>query len=435
MSEFKPVVLSLPSLTPSLSVEILPYGLTIHRIFVQVDGRTHDVVIGPEAPEDHLTQKYTNTIVGRYANRIPVGTHTLERHGVNSEFTAMANENPKVSLHGGPIGFDAKVWTLVTPESPSTLFSFTELSYLESHNTVSCAIFRLVSEDGDQGFPGKLVTEAFVALIAPTLQTQRTNDPSDEENLSYELGSILLIYRSNLDEKTKKFVTPVNLTQHWGFNLDASLRDGPESLSVKNHTLTIKADHIVELDPNSLATGSFLPISERPSHAHFQKKIGDQFPAGGYDDYYLFENVSGSIPTRVPWSQFRPELDLIKDIIRPSGQESEGPGIRANPVVELTSEKSGLTLTFDSNQRGVMFYSNGLASPAKGARKKIHGGSGIMGQGDAYGPGTAAFLEFHHPLTAFLDPKNKDGEDTLLTSDELYNNYVRCDVKFEVPRR
>lgn len=78
---------------------------------------------------------------------------------------------------------------------------------------MSSAIFRLVSEDGDQGFPGKLVTEAFIALIAPVIQTQRTNDPSDEGNLSYELGSIVLIYRSKLDEKTKKIVTPVNLTQ------------------------------------------------------------------------------------------------------------------------------------------------------------------------------------------------------------------------------
>lgn len=35
---------------------------------------------------------------------------------------------------------------------------------------------------------------------------------------------------------------------------------------------------------------------------------------------------------------------------------------------------------------------------------------------------------FPQPIAAFLDPKNKDGEDTLLTSDELYHNFVRCDV-------
>jgi len=41
----------------------------------------------------------------------------------------------------------------------------------------------------------------------------------------------------------------------------------------------------------------------------------------------------------------------------------------------------------------------------------------------------AAFLEFHEPLAAFLFPqfqKNKD--DTLLASDEVYHNFVKVDV-------
>ncbi len=65
-----------------------------------------------------------------------------------------------------------------------------------------------------------------------------------------------------------------------------------------------------------------------------------------------------------------------------------------------------------------MFYSNSMSNAAKGARKKIHGGSGVRDNGDAYGPGStyqmllpssrslfefrnlffiaAAFIEFHH---------------------------------------
>lgn len=35
-----------------------------------------------------------------------------------------------------------------------------------------------------------------------------------------------------------------------------------------------------------------------------------------------------------------------------------------------------------------MFYSNNLSTAAKGARKKIHGGSGVSGNGDAYSPGS-----------------------------------------------
>jgi aldose 1-epimerase len=34
-----------------------------------------------------------------------------------------------------------------------------------------------------------------------------------------------------------------------------------------------------------------------------------------------------------------------------------------------------------------------------------------------------------------LDPANKDKEDTLLTSDEVYHNYVRLDVKFKEPAK
>ncbi|TFK65110.1 galactose mutarotase-like protein [Pluteus cervinus] len=430
MAEFKPILLTLPSLTPSLAVEVLPHGLTLHRVFVQADGRTHDIVIGPESPSDHVTQKYTNTIVGRYSNRIPVKTHTLERHGITSEFVAQANENPKVSLHGGPKGFDAVPWTLLTPENPPTLFSQAEIAAISASSTGSSqAVFRLESSDGDQGYPGKLILEALVALIAPGDQ-QRIYQAAGESatpHEHYDLGSIVLVYRAKLDEGEKKVVTPVNLTQHWGFNLDASLKEGSDPLSVKDHTLSIKADRISELDEIALPTGSFISTTTADSpHAHDAKRIGDKFPEKGYDDYYAFTAAAApNIPSRIPLNSFTPESDLLKDLLK---------GTRTDTLVELSSAKSGLKLLFDSNQHGVMFYSNNLAKATNGARKKIHGGSGISGNGDAYAPGTAVFLEFHNALAAFLDPKNKDAEDTLLTSDELYHNYVRVDVKFKEPR-
>ena len=39
-----------------------------------------------------------------------------------------------------------------------------------------------------------------------------------------------------------------------------------------------------------------------------------------------------------------------------------------------------------------MFYSNNKADPSKGTRKKIHGGSGISADGEAYGPSSQFFL-------------------------------------------
>ncbi|KDR68533.1 hypothetical protein GALMADRAFT_146199 [Galerina marginata CBS 339.88] len=425
MSEFQPILLTLPSsFTPSLALEILPYGLTIHRILVQTDGRTHDIVIGPESPNGHVSQKYTNTIVGRYANRIPVGTHVIERTGVKSEFTALPNESPQVSLHGGPTGFDSLPWTFLSSENPPKLFSKAELTRLHSLPESSYSFFRLESPSGDQGFPGSLSVEACIALIGPeNPSTARLGEVLD--NPEYTLGSIVIVYRAKLEEGAKT-VTPVNLTQHWGFNLEASLQDGPGPFLVEDHTLTIKADRIAELASNSLGTGNFIPVSSLPAHSHASKPIGQNMPTSGYDDYYLFEDkVNSSTPSRLPLVSFNAETDFLKDLLLTSNDK----GSRPEPLVIISSAKSGLKLEFDSNQHGVMFYSNAMANVANGARKKIHGGSGISGNGDGYGPGTAAFLEFHHPLAAFLYPENRDAEDTLLTSDELYHNYVRCDVK------
>ena len=110
----------------------------------------------------------------------------------------------------------------------------------------------------------------------------------------------------------------------------------------------------------------------------------------------------------------------------------------------------------------MQFYTNNFAAPEKSARKKIHGGSGAVG--DGYTPGcasssyyfltlflltfmfvfricwgcggtAAAFLEFHAPLAAWIHPQARgpegEGEDTLLASGEVYNNFVRLDVWYK----
>lgn len=127
-------------------------------------------------------------------------------------------------------------------------------------------------------------------------------------------------------------------------------------------------------------------------------------------------------------------------------------------------------------ESGVQFYSNNFSQPARTARKKIHGGSGAQGDGyepgctsfvcplslfahsvlhdqchsppssapyitgpratfayvSVYAPPAAAFLELHEPLAAWLHPGTvgASGNDTLLASGEVYNNYVRMDVLY-----
>ena len=47
----------------------------------------------------------------------------------------------------------------------------------------------------------------------------------------------------------------------------------------------------------------------------------------------------------------------------------------------------------------------------------------------------AAFLEFHAPHAAWLHPQGRGptGEDTLLASGEVYNNYARMSVWYKSP--
>ncbi|KAI0760986.1 galactose mutarotase-like protein [Trametes elegans] len=418
---FTPLLLTLPSLTPSLALEVLPAGLTLHRLFVQAGGKTHDILIGPEDPTGHITQKYTNTIIGRYANRLPVGSFAVGRNGIHSVVSPKSNEAPTVSLHGGAKGFDAYPWEPLPDPSTAELFTPAEIATIQTRLPTS-VIFRRISEDGEEGYPGRLLVETLVGLAQPEGAPNQTAEGTKEWNL----GSVLIVYRAKLlDENT---VTPINLTQHWGFNLDASLQDGADTLSIKDHAISIKADHTIELNREGLSTGTLLPVAGT-HHAHKEKasgRIGEKFPERGYDEFYVFSARDAPPPPSIfPASDLKPELDLVGAALAREGPASE-------EVVSLASAKSGLRVSFATNQPGVQFYTNNQSAPEKGARKKIHGGSGSVGDGYPLEVrlSTAAFLEFHAPLAAWIHPRARgpSGEDTLLASGEVYNNFVRLDV-------
>lgn len=107
-------------------------------------------------------------------------------------------ENPRISLHGGPVAFDAVVWTKI--DEP-TLFTEAELAKLKTLDPQSYTIFRLTSQDGDQGYPGKLLAETLIALVSGG-----TSDSTEKA-----LGGVTIVYRAKPEDPAT--VTPVNLTQ------------------------------------------------------------------------------------------------------------------------------------------------------------------------------------------------------------------------------
>ncbi|PVF98019.1 galactose mutarotase-like protein, partial [Serendipita vermifera] len=391
-------------------------GLAVNSIYLNAVGETHDIVQGPLDWTQHPTPpyKYMNTLVGRYANRIAVkeGGHHIEKNGYSGTVVPIKNEGEKVSLHGGPDTLDSLLFDQLKPEE-STLFSPKELAALQTADFAN-AIFTATLGDGHNGFPGTLRVEVLFAVIDPP-----TGGEASAQKDYVELGSLLVVYRARLAEPGK--VTPVNLTQHWGFNLEASLRPTP-NLNIRDHFLTVQSPSRVAVDEILLPTGQ-LEDNRGTSHEHSSKRFRDNWPEKGYDHFYLFakELYDKSIvsqPPRTAVSDFANQ-DLLTELLTPSKA--------VNPSVELWSEKSGYKVQFTSNQGGVQTYTANFQNGA-GTRKKIHGG--VQG-GDGYPKEGAVYLEFHDPLSAFLHTHN--GIDSLLTSDELYHNYVKLNLSYKVP--
>jgi aldose 1-epimerase len=70
----------------------------------------------------------------------------------------------------------------------------------------SSAVFKLVSPDGDQGYPGNLLLEVLFA-VSPAVSKPGNNSENRH------VGSVYIVYRAKLISGDKVQVTPVNLTQ------------------------------------------------------------------------------------------------------------------------------------------------------------------------------------------------------------------------------
>ena len=112
-------------------------------------------------------------------------------------------ENEKVSLHGGPEGFDARDWETINI-SDATLFS--EKEKVAIRELPSSTVFKLISPDGDQGFPGKLLLEVLFAVSTGTTEATVSAD-------AFHVGSLYIVYRAKLLSEGKGEITPINLTQ------------------------------------------------------------------------------------------------------------------------------------------------------------------------------------------------------------------------------
>ncbi len=128
-----------------MTVRILNYGGIIRSISVpDAQGNIDDVVLGYDTLDEYVRDdNYFGSLIGRYGNRIAGG-----RFELSGETYELERNNNGNHLHSGSTGFHKQVWQA----EPFT-----------TGETAGVRL-RLVSPDGQGGYPGTLTTTAVYEL-------------------------------------------------------------------------------------------------------------------------------------------------------------------------------------------------------------------------------------------------------------------------------
>src|SRR6185312_2380112 len=213
----------------------------------QIGGRSSRLQLCEWLRDEGQAKTYFGAIVGRYGNRIRGGKFTIDGH----TYQVPQNNNGQ-ALHGGPHGFDEKLWT--GKEIPGGVE------------------FTLVSPDGDMGFPGTLTAHVRYTLVGAALH---------------------ISYSATTDKPTV-----VNLTNHSYFNLS-----GAGSGTILGEVLTINADKYTPVDKVLIPVGGAQPVAGTPFDFRKPTPIGQRIHdkneqlqiAGGYDHNWVLNGANGTM--------------------------------------------------------------------------------------------------------------------------------------------
>ncbi len=207
------------------------------------DGKLDDVVLGYADPADYIADgPCAGKVPGRFANRIARGHFEL-----NGKSYDLAINNGPNHLHGGPEGFQNRIW--------------------ESAVEGDKVVFSRVSPDGEEGYPAEVAVKAVYSW-------------SDDCRLTLELEA-----KASAD-------TIVNLTNHAYWNLD-----GHNAGSVLDHVMTLAASRYLPTDDTLIPTGEMAAVEGTPMDFRTPRRLGDDikadFPAlnygKGYDNCWVVD--------------------------------------------------------------------------------------------------------------------------------------------------
>lgn len=252
-----------------LEVTLTNYGGRIVSVMVpDREGNMKDVVLGFDKIDDYVNVNNNfGATIGRYGNRIANGKITVE--GVEYQ---LPKNNFGHTLHGGPKGFDKKVFNA------------------EQINDQT-VVFTCLSKDGEANFPGNLDVKVTMTL---------TDD-----------NAIDLQYEATTDKETV-----VNLTNHSYFNLS-----GDGNNTILNDSLTIYADAFTPVDDTFMTTGEISPVEGTPMDFRTPAAIGARIDnydyaqlknGDGYDHNWVL-NTRGDV-TQVAATVYSPATGIVLDV-------------------------------------------------------------------------------------------------------------------------
>lgn len=196
-----------------MRARFLNYGATLQS-FCLPNGQ--DIVLGFDDLAPYLENHgYMGAAIGRVSNRIENAAFKID----GKTYQVCANENRQV-LHSGPDGFDRINW--------------------QAEIEGQALIFRHVSPQGHQGYPGRLTCEFRYVL--------------DDQGLRLDMHA------------TTNAPTPVSLTAHHYFNLGGS--------NIKNHALSLRAQEVYPVNQDGIPTAK-----QAIENTHFDfkasRKVGE----------------------------------------------------------------------------------------------------------------------------------------------------------------
>ena len=222
-----------------IEARLISYGATLTSLRVpDRDGVRADVVLGYDDLAGYENDGiYSGCIVGRFANRISGAAFTLD----GREYRLAENFPGGHHLHGGEVGFNARVW---------------QAEKFSAGKRVGVR-FRLHSADGEEGYPG-----ALEVVVAYSLNSR---------------NELAIRYQA----KTTR-ATHLNLTQHSYFNLA-----GHDAGSVHGHQVQLHCSHYLPVDKDGVPTGEIRKVVGTPFDFRQSQQIGAQVDEGRYDHCYV----------------------------------------------------------------------------------------------------------------------------------------------------